>query len=347
MIAASGTRDPRRRLPAVKAILALALSFTLTTTAESSTANDQTALFRIGTGGLAGSYYPVGSVLAAELTDRLGITCRIDCPTQRLLAVAQTSNGSVANIAELAAKRLEAGLVQADIAHWAYSGEGIFSGSSPMQDLRAIGHLYSESLQIVARADAGIRTLADLRDKRVSLDEQGSGTLIAARLVLEAHGLTETDLVPSYVKPDLAIQKMRTGTLDAFFTVAGAPVASITALANDIQITLVPIEAAAQAELASRVPFFLSALLPAGLYRGTEPTKSLKVGALMLTRADLDEELVYRVTSVLWDEDTFIALRERRVLGAPVRRETALNGLPLPLHSGAERFYRETGLLTQ
>ena len=346
MIAASGTRDPRRR-PAVKALLALALSFTLTTTAESSTASDQTALFRIGTGGLAGSYFPVGSVLAAELTDRLGITCRIDCPAQRLLAVAQTSNGSVANIAELAAKRLEAGLVQADIAHWAYSGEGIFSDSSPMQDLRAIGHLYSESLQIVARADSGIRTLADLTGRRVSLDEQGSGTLIAARLVLEAHGLTETDLVPSYVKPDLAIQKMRAGTLDAFFTVAGAPIASITALANDIQVTLVPIEAAAQTELAARVPFFLSTVLPAGLYPGTTSTASLMVGALMLTRADLDEELVYRVTSVLWDEDTYIALRQRRVLGAPVRRETALNGLPLPLHRGAERFYRETGLLTQ
>ncbi|WP_375593807.1 TAXI family TRAP transporter solute-binding subunit [Algihabitans albus] len=342
MIAASGTREPRRLLPVARTVAAAALSLTLTTTAESSTASDQTALFRIGTGGLAGSYYPVGSVLAAELTDRLGVTCRVDCPAQPLFAVAQTSNGSVSNIAELAARRLEAGLVQADIAHWAYSGEGIFSNGSPMQELRAIGHVYSESLQIVARADTGIRALADLRGKRVSLDEQGSGTLIAARLVLEAHGLTETDLEPRYVKPDLAIQKLRAGTLDAFFTVAGAPTASITALADDLQITLVPIEAAAQAELASRVPFFLSALLPAGLYRGTEPTKSLKVGALMLTRADLNEELVYQVTSVLWHDDTYAALQNG---GAPVRRDMALNGLPLPLHSGAKRFYRETGLL--
>ncbi|WP_119167456.1 TAXI family TRAP transporter solute-binding subunit [Algihabitans albus] len=313
--------------------------------APADAADRTTTFFRLGTGGTAGTYYPIGRLIAAQLTDHLGAACIDDCPDPRMLAVAQASNGSVSNVKELVARRLEAGLVQADIAHWGYRGEGIFSGRSPMRELRAIGRLYSETLHIVARADAGIRRFDDLRGQRVSLDEEGSGTLIAARLVLEAHGLGEARIEPIYIKPDLAIQRMRAGQLEAFFTVAGAPVRSITALASELPITLVPIDAERQRAIAARVPFFAPALIPAALYPDSAATASLEVGALLLTRADLDEDLIYRVTSVLWNEDTHEVLAKGHARGRTIRLNSALDGLPLPLHPGAERFYRGTGLL--
>lgn len=323
-----------------------AVGLVLRTPFARAAAEGAAAFFRLGTGGTSGTYYPIGSMIAAQLTDHLGPACVAQCPDQRMLAVAQTSNGSVSNIKELAARRLEAGLVQADIAHWGYRGEGVFANRSPMRLLRAIGRLYPETLHVVARADAGVRSFADLKGLRVSLDEEGSGTLIAARLVLEAHGLQEVDFDPIYTKPEIAMQRMRNGELEAFFTVAGAPVHSITALASEMPIMLVPVDTRRQEEIAARVPFFAPVRIPAGLYPGTKSTPSLEVGALLLTRADLDHDLIYRVTSVLWNEDTRRVLAEGHPRGGTIRLETALEGLPLPLHLGAERFYRDTGLLS-
>ncbi|WP_421707824.1 TAXI family TRAP transporter solute-binding subunit [Algihabitans sp.] len=307
---------------------------------------ETTDFFRVGTGGTSGTYYPIGSMIAGQLTDHFGPACVEACPDRRMLAVAQTSNGSVSNMKELVARRLEAGLVQADIAYWGYRGEGVFANRSPMRQLRAIGRLYPETLHVVARADAGIRSFEDLRGRRISLDEEGSGTLIAARLVLQAHGLRESDFEPVYVKPELAMQRMRDGELEAFFSVVGAPVRSITALASEISITLVPVDVRRQADIAARVPFFAPVRIPAGLYPGTQTTPSLEVGALLLTRADLDHELIHRVTSVLWSEETRRVLAAGHPRGRTIRRETALEGLTLPLHLGAEDFYRTAGLLS-
>ncbi len=349
MDAASGMKRQLRRGLVIGVAIALALvlkvaAATLPVSVQGS-AEQEVRLFRIGTGGTGGTYYPIGSTIARALTERLGLDCPETCPPARLLAVAQASNGSVANAVELAAGRLEAALVQADIAHWAYTAGGVFSGRVPLSDLRAIARLYPESLHIVARADSGIRSLADLRDKRVSLDEQGSGTLVAARLVLEAHGLSETEMAPVYLKPGLAIERLRDGKLDAFFALAGAPVAAIAELAEEVPISLIPLEPAARARIAREVSFFGPTMLAPGVYRGTAATPSLEVGALLLTRADLDAELIYRVTSAFWHERTGRRLVAGHARGAQIRRETALHGLPLPLHPGAARFYREVGLL--
>jgi hypothetical protein len=301
--------------------------------------------FRIGTGGQGGTYYPIGTILAGELTRHLGEGCISDCPQRLLLAVAQASNGSVSNVRDLAAGQLEAGLVQADIAHWAFTGTGIFAGRAPIADLRAVGRMYPESLHVVASAASGIRSFADLRGKRVALDEQGSGTLVAARLVLQAHGLGEADLQPVYAKAGHAVERLRQGKLDAFFTVAGAPVASVLALAEEVPIVLVPLSREGQRRVVESVPFFVPAELPAGLYAGTEAALSLEVGALLLTRAVMPAQTIETVTGVLWHPDTLAAFAAGHPMGALIRPGMALDGLPLPLHPGAARYYRAAGEL--
>ncbi|MFN9971347.1 MAG: TAXI family TRAP transporter solute-binding subunit, partial [Phycisphaerae bacterium] len=135
-----------------------------------------------------GTYFPVGGMIATAISEASGGGVR------GLVATAVASNGSLANIAAIASGHLEAGLSQADVAYWAWSGTGLFAGQPRVQSLRLIANLYPESVHIVTRRGSGIRSVADLAGKRVSLDEPGSGTLIDARIVLAAHGIAETDI---------------------------------------------------------------------------------------------------------------------------------------------------------
>ena len=164
---------------------------------------------RIGTGGTAGTYYPIGT-LVANLVSQPG----------KIVATAHTSNGSLGNVIGVTSGSLESGFSQADVATWAYSGTGIFTGKPRLSNLRLIANLYPESIHIVVRKGSGINTVSDLKGKRVALDEAGSGTLISARLVLKAYGLSETDVTPEYIKPNQAGDKLREGQLDAFFLTA-------------------------------------------------------------------------------------------------------------------------------
>ncbi|MEE4347144.1 MAG: TAXI family TRAP transporter solute-binding subunit, partial [Paracoccaceae bacterium] len=180
------------------------------------------SFFRIGTGGTAGTYYPIGGPLANAISNPPGSRpCEEggSCGVPGLIASAVSSNGSVANVNAIAGGTLESGFAQSDVANWAYSGTGIWEGKPAVDSLRAIANLYPESIHIVARADAGIASVADLKGKRVSLDEPGSGTLVDARIILEGFGLAESDIQAEFLKPNQAADRMRDGQMDAFFFV--------------------------------------------------------------------------------------------------------------------------------
>src|SRR3546814_1461290 len=137
---------------------------------------------------------------------------------------------------------MESGFSQSDVAYWAYTGTGLYEGKGKVEDLRFIATLYPETIHIVARKDAGIESVADLRGKRVSLDEPGSGTIVDARIVLAAYGLTEEDVEAEYLKPGPAGARLRDGALDAYFFVGGYPTGAISELATSSGIRLVPID---------------------------------------------------------------------------------------------------------
>ena len=205
---------------------------------------DEIRFFRIGTGGVAGTYYPIAGTISYAISNPPGSRpCDSggSCGPPGLVVIAQTANGSVANVKGIQQGDLESGFVQSDIAHWAYTGTGTFKGEQPRMDLRAIANLYPESLHVVARKDSGIRTIRDLVGKRVSIDEPGSGTLIDAELVLDAYGISKRDIELEYLKPGRAIERVRKRQLDAFFVVAGYPSRAISDLASDTDIVLLPI----------------------------------------------------------------------------------------------------------
>jgi len=303
--------------------------------------------FRIGAGGAAGTYFPIASLIAEGLTRPAGAECREteNCGAPGLIAVAQTSNGSVSNVRSVVAGELEAALVQSDVASWAYHGEAVFADEPRLASLRAIASLYTESLHVVVRRDLGIKSIAGLKGLRISLDEPGSGTLVDSRLVLAASGLEEADLHPEYVKPALAATRMVDGRLDGFMIIVGYPALSIERLAQDVEIDLVPVDRRTAEMVRSVNPFMEASSIPAGAYPGIGETATLHVAAQMVVDAALSEQLVYDVSRALWGERIGRLLRQGHPKGRLVSLDAALEGVTIPLHPGAARFYREAGLL--
>lgn len=304
--------------------------------------------FRIGTGSTGGTYYPVGGVIAGAISNPPGSRpCERggSCGVPGLIAVAQSTRGSVENAAAISDGQLESGFCQADVAYWASTGTGVYAGKGKLANLSAIANLYPESLHLVVRRDTGVRSPADLRGRRVSLDREGSGSHVDALLVLDAYGLSPDDMEIVQASPAEAADMLRDGQLDAFFMVVGTPAAVIQDLANDSLISLVPIDGKEAAALAKQYPFFSQDAIASGTYFNVPFTPTLSVGAQWLVGTNLPEEEVYDITRALWHEKTRRLLDSGHPKGRLIRIETALKGLGVPLHPGAARYYRERGLI--
>ena len=291
--------------------------------------------FRIGTGGTAGTYYPVGVQIAAAVSQ-----------PGKLVVTAQPSNGSLGNVIGVASGSLESGFSQADVATWAQTGTGSFEGKPALTKLRLIANLYPESIHIVVRKDSDIHKIGDLRGKRVALDEVGSGSLISARQVLLAHGLKESDLRPEYIKPNQSGDRLLSGSLDAFFFTGGIPAKAIADLAASAPgIRLLPIEGPAAQRLRADSPFLFNDTIVAEAYHGTAATATLAVGAQWLTDERVAPDLIYQITKALFSEAAQRALAAGHPKGASITLQSAARGAGIPFHEGALRFYREAGVL--
>ncbi len=291
--------------------------------------------FRIGTGGTAGTYYPVGGMIANAVSQ-----------PGKIVATAAATNGSVANVNGIAGGSLESGFSQSDVATWAQKGTGIFEGKPNVPGLRMIANLYPETLHVVVKKGSGIKTIQDLKGKRVALDEPGSGTLINARLVLAAYGVQETDIKPEYIKPNQAGDKMKDGSLDAFFFTGGAPAGAIAELASSGSgIELLPIDGPQAQGLRMASPFFANDTIPADTYKGVAAVNTLAVGAQWVTLDKVDAETVYQITKALFSDATQKALQSGHPKGKMITLKNAVQGVGIPYHPGAERFYKEVGAL--
>lgn len=304
--------------------------------------------FRIATGTTSGTYFPIGGLIANAISNPPGSRpCDKggSCGIPGLIVVAQATTGSVENVELLRSGAVEAGFAQADVAYWAYTGTATFKGKAPFDGLRSLGMLYAEAIQLVVRDDGEIRTMADLKGKAISLGEEGSGTLVEARVILEAYGLKESDLKPAYLKPGTSADRMAKGDLDGFFMVGGFPVAAVSDVAARTPIRLVPIDGEMADRLRARQRFYLDGEIPAGTYPGTAVTPTLSLGAELLVRADRNEDLVYGVVRALWHENTRRILAEGHPKGKGFDPGRAVANVSVPLHPGAERYYREAGLI--
>ena len=305
--------------------------------------------FRIATGGTAGTYFPIGGLLANAISNPPGSRACEEggsCGAPGLVATAIASNGSVANINAIAGGTIESGFSQSDVAFWAHSGTGVFEGKGAVEEIRAIANLYPESIHLVASKSSGIASVADLKGKKVSLDEPGSGTLVDARIILEGYGLGEDDVEAEFLKPNQAADLMRDGNMDAFFFVGGFPAGAITELSNSLEIVLVPISGPEAEGILEDYGFFAEHVIPGGTYEGIpDDTQTLSVGAQWVTSAKQPDDLIYEITKALWNKNTRALLDSGHAKGKSITTDTALDGLGVPLHAGAERFYKEAGLL--
>ncbi|WP_099863902.1 TAXI family TRAP transporter solute-binding subunit [Pararhizobium haloflavum] len=307
--------------------------------------------FRIGTGGTAGTYYPIGGLIANAISNPPGSRpCEEggSCGVPGLIATALAANGSVANVNAIAGGQLESGFSQSDVATWAQTGTGIWEDREAVDNLRAIANLYPETIHLVASAESGIESVADLAGKRVSLDEPGSGTLVDARIILEAYGLAEEDVEAAFLKPDQAAERMRDGAMDAFFFVGGFPAGAIVELASQHDVVLVPIDGDEAGAITEEYTFFAENIVPGGTYEGVDgEVTTLSVGAQWVTSADQPEDLIYEITKALWNDNTRAQFDAGHQKGKEITMETALDGVGIPLHPGAERFYREEGMIKE
>jgi TRAP transporter TAXI family solute receptor len=304
--------------------------------------------FRIGTGGTSGTYFPIGGLIANAISNPPGSRACADggsCGVPGLVATAVASNGSVANVAAIASGSMQSAFTQSDVAYWAYNGSGIYDGRPKVDVLRAIANLYPESFHLVVRKGTDIKTIADLKGKRMSLDEPGSGTLVDARLIFAAYGLTEKDIKAEYLKPQTAADRLKEGSLDAFFAVAGWPQGAIAELAATTGIDLLPIDGPQAEKLIKEYSFFAADEIPEGAYKNVPGVKTVSVNAIWATSAKQPDQLIYDITAALWNPSTRKLLDSGHAKGRAIKLESAVQGLGIPLHPGAEKFYREKDLI--
>ncbi len=305
----------------------------LTALAAAGPAFAQTKFFRIGTGGTGGTYFPIGGIIANAVS------------TATVNASAVASNGSVANVNAIVGGASESGFSQSDVAAWAYTGTGLFEGKPKVEELRAIANLYPETVHIVIKKGLGAKSIADLKGKRISIDEPGSGSLVNAKAILAAYGVGDRDYRAENLKPGPASEKMRDGSLDAFFITGGYPLGALTELGTTHGFELLPIDGDSAEKLKKQFGFFAPDTIPDDAYKGIKGVATLAVGAQWVTSAKIDTDLVYEVTKALWSDKTRAILDAGHAKGKTIQKTTALLGLGIPLHAGAEKFYKEAGLL--
>lgn len=304
--------------------------------------------FRIGAGSTSGTNFGVGGAIASVISNPPGArACDKggSCGVPGLVAVAQSTQGAVENVALIAKGSIESALVQADIAYWAFHGSGPFAGKGAVANLRAVASLYPEIVHVVVPARGDIDGIAALKLRRVSLGEQGSGTLITARAILGAFGLGELDVVPFHMQPGSAADLLVKDGIDAFFVNAGIPAPAVVELAKSMPIRLLPVQGEERDRLRRDNPFFSARSLPAGMYPGVGAVEVLAVRTQFLVSAELDEKTAYGIAAALWHPNTQKILASSTRQAAGIAREAALDDLAVPLHPGAALWYFEHGMI--
>jgi TRAP transporter TAXI family solute receptor len=305
---------------------------------------------RIATGAADDPLFALGTLIASAVSSPPGSRGCAEgggCGVPGLIAVAQTSQGSFANVSAIGARQVELGMAQADIADWAFRGEGLFEDKGAIANLRAVAALYQVTVQVVVRRDAGVTQVAGLRGKRVSLGPADSGALLQARAILDAFGLGETDISARLLSADLALDALRDNKIDALFLFAVAPNDRVAELAEHLPIDVLPIDGPQAAALRAQTPVLRDTTIPAGVYPGVVARRSLGIATLLVASADLDVNLVYGITKSLWHDTSRALLARGLPRGAQLKLDTALDGITIPLHLGAARFYQEAKMKPQ
>lgn len=289
--------------------------------------------FILATGGTGGTYYPFGGAIANIWNTKI----------DGMNVTAQSTGASAENLRLISKGEAEFGIVQNDVMDYAYNSSDMFEGQS-LPNLATIGTLYPEVIQIAASKASGITSVGDLRGKRVSVGDAGSGVEFNSKQILSAWGMTFEDIRKSNLSFKESSDALQNGTLDACFVTAGVPNAALQELALTAGLVLVPVDGAFAIELMKRHSFYTQVTIPAGTYQGqADDVTTVSVKATLAVNAKLDEDVVYELTKALFENQAELATAHAK--GREISAAQAVTGVSVPFHPGAEKYYREKGLL--
>jgi TRAP transporter TAXI family solute receptor len=290
-------------------------------------------LITILTAGPNGVYYPLGTTLASIYGKGI--------PGANVTV--QATGGSVVNLRRLEAGEGELAFTIGDSLANAWRGNRAAGFAGPLEKLRGIARLYQNFIQIVASTESGIETLTDLKGKRVSVGPKGSGTTLNAAAIFKAAGFGFQDLGKVDYSPfGTAARAVKNGTLDATFVSAGLEVESVRHLLASGNARLVPIPADVVAKIGSSV--YVAAVIPRGTYDAqTVDVATVTIPNFLATRQGVGNNLAYMMTKLLFEHSDQLVETHPAAKGIDIK--TATEGMPVPLHPGAERYYREAGVL--
>jgi TRAP transporter TAXI family solute receptor len=298
----------------------------------------KTQFVTIGTGGVTGVYYPTGGAICRLVNKNRkehGVRCSVE-----------STGGSVYNINTIRAGELDMGVAQSDWQYHAYNGTSKFKDAGAFKDLRAVFSVHAEPFTVVARADAGIKTFADLKGKRVNIGNPGSGQRGTTEVLLEAMGWTIKDFsLASELKASEQSKALCDNKIDAMVYVVGHPSGYIKEATTSCDSVLVEVSGKAVSKLIADNSFYRKAIVPGGMYSGSaNDTETFGVGATFVSSAAVPEEVIYNVVKSVFEN--FESFTKFHPAFANLKKEQMISdSLSAPLHPGAIKYYKEAGLL--
>jgi len=329
------------------ALLAIAATAALVLGAAVVSADTPRISFQIATGSTTGTFFPVGEAIAGLISHPPGVnrceTANV-CGPAGLIVSARTSDGTMDNLLSVNDGGVESGLAQSDVIAAAVKGTGPFKTKGKQSHVRVIASLFSEEMHLVVRAKANIKTVSDLKGKRVSLGLAGSGTGFTAREILNAYRVPESRLKLVVLDTPGAIALMKQDKLDAFFAVGGVPIEGVGELLSSRAAALLPITGPVRDRLAKSEPSLEIATIT---YPGQEPVPTVSTRALWIVRDSVPDNLVYGITRALLNPANRAALSASHPSAREIGLNTAALMPPAALHPGAARFYAEAARAAQ
>ena len=283
----------------------------------------------IGTGGTAGTYYPIGGAMAEILNKEI----------PGMSASAQSTGASVANVNMLGDGTIDLATVQNDIAYYAAHGTEMFVDKK-VDGLKGVASLYPETCQFVTLKSSGIKSLSELKGKRIAVGAVGSGVEANVRQILAVYGISYDDIDAQYLSFAEGASALKDGNVDVAVLTAGYPTASVQDIAAQNPVRLLPVEEEVADDLIAQYPFYTKTVIPGGTYAGfDEAVPSVSVMAMLVAGPTVNEELGYKVTKAIFSH--LDRLQAAHAVGKQITRDSVKAGMSLPMNEGAEKYFNE------
>lgn len=288
---------------------------------------------KLATGGTSGVYYPLGGAIGQTVGEK---------SDGKFAITAQSSGASGENMRLVQDGEVDFAIVQNDIADSAYNG------TEPFKDkfgkVRALGRLYPEYLHIVASQDSGIKSVDDFKGKRISVGARGSGNELNCRQFFDIYGLNYDNLTPIFLPYGETADQFKDRNLDAFVFTIGTPNPAIVDITTAQDVNFIPLEGQQADKIVAKFPYLVKDAIPASTYKGQDqPVPTLSVQAILVANEDMPDDVAYELTKTIFENSESIAKAHNK--GAEITIEKARDGVTIPLHPGAERYFREKGLI--